>query len=157
MFCGAEVTQADCQMCTLARWYLIHRRHLPTARPPIPREEENTPCRHPTGRSGGLRPPRQLPQQCRLFQPRLSQHRKQRALLMYLSLCGFWSKPHPTFEPAQAARVTGNGQGSIHSHIVFIQRCCFAQIIMNFFTGKGHGIGLFCRASLGACKTNLST
>lgn len=35
----------------------------------------------------------------------------------------------------------------IYSRIVFIQRCCFAQIIMNFFTGRGHGICLFRRAS----------
>ena len=35
----------------------------------------------------------------------------------------------------------------IYSHIVFIQRCCFAQIIMCFFTGRLLGICVFLGAS----------
>lgn len=33
-----------------------------------------------------------------------------------------------------SCRATGNGHGCIYSHIVFIQRCCFAEIIMSFFS-----------------------
>ena len=76
---------------------------------------------------------------------------------MYMSLCGFWSRPHPTFKPAQAARATGNGQGCIYSHTVFIQKCCFAPIIMNFVMGRGLAICLFCRAFRSDYKLNLST
>ena len=45
-------------------------------------------------------------------------------------------------------RATGNDHGIyIYSHTVFIQRCCFAQIIMCFFTGRRLGICVFLGAS----------
>lgn len=43
-----------------------------------------------------------------------------------------------------SCRATGNDHGIyIYSHIVFIQRCCFAQIITCFFTGRRLGICIF--------------
>lgn len=47
-----------------------------------------------------------------------------------------------------SCRATGNDHGIyIYSHIVFIQRCCFAQTIMCFFTGRRVGICVFLGAS----------
>lgn len=131
----------------LARWCFSHRRRLSTVRQFVPREEDSKPCRHPRQVSGGAPAPRGSGHiSAGSSSPGCWQHRKQRALLMYMSLCGFWSQPHPTFKPAQAARATGNGQECIYSHIVFIQSCCFEQIIMNFFTGRGHSVCPFLRA-----------
>lgn len=121
----------------LARWCFSHGRRA-APREPVPRGESTMARRHPQAALGGSIP---------LGSPGCLLHRKQRAWLMYMSPCGLWSQPHPTFESAQATRATGNGQGYIYSHIVFIQRCCFAQIIMSFFSGRGHGICLFRRAS----------
>lgn len=84
-------------------------------------------------------------------------HRKQRVWLMYMSLCGLWSQPHPTFKPASCKSNRKWPRVYIYSHIVFIQRCCFAQIIMNFFTRRGHGMCRFRRASWRACKINHPT
>lgn len=76
--------------------------------------------------------------------------------LMYISPCGLWSQSHPTFKPVQTARATGNGQGCIYSHTVFIQRCCFAQITMSFLHRIGHNSLFFPRVSRGTCKMNPS-
>lgn len=128
------------------RW-CFSRQHRPAARQPVPREGESTPCPPPKSGLGGSLPLGSRHGSTGPASPACQQHRKQRALLVHMSPCGFWSRSHPAFKPAQADRAAGNGQGCIYSHMVFIQRCCFAQITMNFFMGRGHSTCLFCGAS----------
>lgn len=125
--------------------------HPSGAQQPVPREDEHT-LGDPT-----VSPPGFLfSGQCQgESYPARKQYRKQKAWPMYMSPCGLWSQLHPTFKPTQAARATGNGRGYIYSHTVFIQRCCFAQITVNFFIGRGHVHSL--RASWGAAHPNHST
>lgn len=150
LFCGAEVTQADRWTRMLAHWCFPQghlSQWLSNVHPEPGAHGGDTPQ---AGRSRGEGVPSHwaAPEPFGANPaPGCQQHRKQRAWLMYMSPCGLWPQPRPTLEPAQAARATGNGRGCIYSHIVFIQRCCFAQIMMSVFTGRGHGICLFRRAS----------
>lgn len=76
--------------------------------------EMRAPCGDtPAVRSRGAPSPWAAPERCGATLAGCQQHRKQRAWLMYMSPCGLWSQPHPTFPPAQAARATGNGRGYI--------------------------------------------
>lgn len=56
--------------------------------------------------------------------------------LRYVSPCGLWSQPHPYLQACSSCE-SNRKRPSIYSHIVFIQRCCFAQIIMSFLHWEG--------------------